>query len=79
MLKTRGTELQQAVTEVATQVAEYFAVPLDQSSSREGDNFSEFPAHNGVAQDYFNTRKVSIYAESNRNGEYHGKISPAGL
>lgn len=67
MLKTRGTELQQAVTELAMEVAGHYAFALDQSSPAPGDNFSPVgPAHaNGTAQEYFNTRKVSIYAGSN--------------
>ncbi|MDP6376456.1 MAG: acyl-CoA dehydrogenase family protein [Pseudomonadales bacterium] len=67
MLKTRGTELQQAVTELAMDVCGHYALPLDQSSPEPGDNFQPVgPAHaNGATQDYFNTRKVSIYAGSN--------------
>jgi alkylation response protein AidB-like acyl-CoA dehydrogenase len=67
MLKTRGTELNQAVTELALEVVGYYGEPLDQSLPIEGDNFQPVgPEYaNGVAQDYFNTRKVSIYAGSN--------------
>ncbi|MBX3707326.1 MAG: acyl-CoA dehydrogenase family protein [Pseudomonadales bacterium] len=67
MLKTRGTELQQAVTELALEVAGSYALPFDSSTPEPGDNFSAIgpQAANGVAQDYFNTRKVSIYAGSN--------------
>ena len=67
MLKTRGTELQQAVTELAMDIAGYYAAPLDQSTPDPGDNFQPVgPATtNGVTQDYLNTRKVSIYAGSN--------------
>jgi len=67
MLKTRGTELQQAVTELALDVAGNYALPLDESTPDPGDNFQPVgPQYaNGVAQDYFNTRKVSIYAGSN--------------
>tara|TARA_E500000178_G_scaffold122427_1_gene122381 strand:+ start:2532 stop:3746 length:1215 start_codon:yes stop_codon:yes gene_type:complete len=67
MLKTRGTELQQAVTELALEVAGDYALPLDQSTPADGDNFSPIgvEGHNGAAQEYFNTRKVSIYAGSN--------------
>jgi alkylation response protein AidB-like acyl-CoA dehydrogenase len=67
LLKTRGTELHQAVTELALEVAGYYANPFDASTARVGDNFQPVgPEHaNGVAQDYFNTRKVSIYAGSN--------------
>jgi alkylation response protein AidB-like acyl-CoA dehydrogenase len=67
MLKTRGTELQQAVTELAMQVAGHYALPLDQSSPEPGDNFQPVgpAASSGTAQSYFNARKVSIYAGSN--------------
>ena len=67
MLKTRGSELQQSLTELAVEAIGYYSAPLDQSVPVEGDNFQ--PAGpdyaNGVTQDYFNTRKVSIYAGSN--------------
>ena len=67
LLKTRGTELQQAITELALEVSGYYASPFDASTAYEGDTFRPVgPDHaNGVAQDYFNTRKVSIYAGSN--------------
>ena len=67
MLKTRGSELQQAVTQLAMDISGNFAVPLDQSTPAAGDNFQPVgPASaNGTAQEYFNTRKVSIYAGSN--------------
>jgi alkylation response protein AidB-like acyl-CoA dehydrogenase len=67
LLKTRGTELQQAVTELALEAVGGYALPLDQSTPDPGDNFQPVgPQYaNGVAQDYFNTRKVSIYAGSN--------------
>ena len=67
LLKARGTELQQAVTELALEAVGYYAAPLDQSVPVEGDNFKPVgPEYaNGVAQEYFNARKVSIYAGSN--------------
>ncbi len=67
MLKTRGSELQQAVTYLAMDIAGNFAAPLDQSTPAPGDNSQAIgPASaNGTAQEYFNTRKVSIYAGSN--------------
>lgn len=65
LLKTRGTELQQAVTELLLDAVGYYALPLDESVP--GDNLPPVgPQHAvGVAQDYFNTRKVSIFAGSN--------------
>ncbi len=67
LLKTRGTELQQAVTELALEATGYYANPVDASIPVEGDNFNPVgPTYaNGVTQHYFNTRKVSIYAGSN--------------
>ena len=67
MLKTRGTELQQAVTELALEITGVYASPLDQSTPAPGDNFQPVGPKdgNGVAQEYFNARKVSIYAGSN--------------
>jgi alkylation response protein AidB-like acyl-CoA dehydrogenase len=67
LLKTRGTELAQAVTELALEVSGYYANPFDASTPSPGDNFTPVgPQYaNGVAQDYFNNRKVSIFAGSN--------------
>ncbi len=67
MLKTRGTELQQAVTELALDISGNWSAPLDESTPLDGDNFLSIgpSVHNGVSQEYFNTRKVSIYAGSN--------------
>ena len=67
LLKTRGTELQQQVSELWTEFAGYYALPLDRSTPFEGDNFQPVGPEwsNGVAQAYFNARKVSIYAGSN--------------
>ena len=67
MLKTRGTELQQAVTELALEISGIYGAPLDLSTPAPGDNFQPVgpQSANGVAQEYFNTRKVSIYAGSN--------------
>jgi alkylation response protein AidB-like acyl-CoA dehydrogenase len=67
MLKIRGTELQQAVSTLALEVVGHHGMPLDSSVALEGDNFKPVgPEHaNGVSQNYFNLRKVSIYAGSN--------------
>lgn len=67
MLKTRGTELQQALTEMALEVSGNYGLPLDQSTPEPGDNYQPVgnADANGVAQSYFNARKVSIYAGSN--------------
>lgn len=67
LLKTRGTELQQAVTELLLEAIGSWALPRDDSTPAPDDAFVPVgPAYaNGAAQDYFNTRKVSIYAGSN--------------
>ena len=67
MLKTRGTELQQAVTELATAVCGHYGFPRDTSTPAPGDNFQPVgPEYaNGATQRYLNTRKVSIFAGSN--------------
>jgi alkylation response protein AidB-like acyl-CoA dehydrogenase len=67
LLKTRGTELHQAITVLALEASGCYANPFDASTPAEGDNFQPVGPEqfNGVAQDYFNTRKVSIYAGSN--------------
>ncbi len=67
LLKTRGTELQQQISELWLEFSGYYGLALDRSTPFAGDNFQ--PAGpdwtNGVAQSYFNLRKVSIYAGSN--------------
>jgi len=67
MLKTRGSELQQSVTELAMEISGSYAAPLDQTTPFPGDNFQAVGSAdaNGTAQEYFNTRKVSIFAGSN--------------
>ena len=48
-------------------IAGNYAAPQDQSTPADGDNFQPVgpDSANGVSQEYFNTRKVSIYAGSN--------------
>lgn len=67
LLKTRGTELQQQVSELWLEFSGYYGMPLDRSTPFEGDNFPSVGPEwaNGIAQSYFNLRKVSIYAGSN--------------
>lgn len=67
LLKTRGTELQQRVSELWLEFSGYYGMPLDRSTPFEGDNFQPVGPEwaSGVAQSYFNLRKVSIYAGSN--------------
>ena len=67
LLKTRGTEIGQAITELAMEVVEYYAIPFNNPGPNPGHNEepigSEFA--NTSAPRYFNYRKASIYAGSN--------------
>ncbi len=67
LLKTRGTELQQAISELALEAVGHSGLARDQSTARPGDNFTAVgpAAANGAAEAYFNMRKTSIYAGSN--------------
>jgi len=65
LLKCRGTELQQELTELAVEASGNYAVPFNNPAPGANDEpiGSEFA--NASAPEYFNTRKVSIYAGSN--------------
>jgi len=67
LLKTRGTEIGQAITELAMELVEYYAIPFNNPGPNPGHNEepigSEFA--NTSAPRYFNYRKASIYAGSN--------------
>ena len=67
LLKCRGTELQQALTELALEATGSYSVPFDNPGPIKGANDEPIgPDYaNTAAPDYFNTRKVSIYAGSN--------------
>ncbi|WP_374299752.1 acyl-CoA dehydrogenase family protein [Ferrovibrio sp.] len=65
MLKTRGTELQQLVTELSAEAVGYYAspfTPLIEGSNEPtiGPDYAD-----GAAPRYLNMRKVTIYAGSN--------------
>jgi alkylation response protein AidB-like acyl-CoA dehydrogenase len=66
MLKCKGTELQQAISELSVEVVGYYAMPFIQDTwamanePRPGPDFAA-----PVAPYYFNLRKASIYAGSN--------------
>lgn len=63
LLKVRGTELQQKLTELALQTAGPYAAP---DARAMGDNEFVGPEFAGKAAPlYFNTRKVTIYGGSN--------------
>ncbi len=67
MLKLRGTELQQRISELLMQAMGYYASPYLPEAMEYGWNedpvgFAEAP---GMAPNYFNQRKTSIYGGSN--------------
>ena len=67
ILKLKGSELQQATTELLLEIAGPWVLPFDPTSDEEGRN--EPPAGpewaSTAAPTYFNWRKVSIYGGSN--------------
>ncbi|MGH6870125.1 MAG: acyl-CoA dehydrogenase family protein [Rhizomicrobium sp.] len=66
MLKCKGTELQQAISELSVETVGYYAMPFIQdtwSRSNEPRPGPDYAAP--VAPYYFNLRKASIYAGSN--------------
>jgi alkylation response protein AidB-like acyl-CoA dehydrogenase len=63
ILKIRGTEIQQRITELAEEAAGYYAFPYERAL---GDNEKLGPDFAlGSAGRYFNMRKASIYGGSN--------------
>ena len=67
LLKTRGTEIGQQITELAVEVVDYYALPFNNPGPELGNNEppigSDFA--NYSAPRYFNNRKTTIYAGSN--------------
>jgi alkylation response protein AidB-like acyl-CoA dehydrogenase len=64
LLKIKGTEIQQRITELAMQAVGAYAQPY--ARGFEGDNASVGPDHaHWTAPNYFNMRKTSIYGGSN--------------
>jgi pimeloyl-CoA dehydrogenase large subunit len=68
ILKLKGSEIQQAITELALEIAGPYALP-DQVAHSETERWNEPPVGpdwaGPMAPQYFNTRKVSIYGGSN--------------
>lgn len=65
LLKCRGTELQQELTELAVEASGNYVVPFSNPAPGANDEPIGSDAANASAPNYFNTRKVSIYAGSN--------------
>ena len=67
MLKIRGTEVQQRITELTAEALGYYALPFVPEQLAEGYNEEPVgPVPSGYAsRSYFNMRKTSIYSGSN--------------
>lgn len=67
ILKVKGTEIQQRLTELALEAAGHYGHPYHRGMSNDGDNmFPVGPDHSSLtAPHYFNMRKTSIYGGSN--------------
>ncbi|MFN4355901.1 acyl-CoA dehydrogenase family protein [Parvibaculum sp.] len=66
ILKIKGTEIQQRITELAVEAVGNYALVQAPRLEVTGNEFIPGPeGSQGVAQDYFNMRKTSIYGGSN--------------
>jgi alkylation response protein AidB-like acyl-CoA dehydrogenase len=66
MLKCKGTELQQAISELSVEVVGYYAMPFIQDTWSRKNEPRPGPDYAApIAPYYFNLRKASIYAGSN--------------
>ena len=67
LLKTRGTEIGQLITELAVEAVDYYAIPFNNPGPGIGHNEPPIGSAfaNASAPRYFNYRKASIYAGSN--------------
>ena len=67
LLKIKGTEIQQRLTELALEAAGHYGAPYFRGFPNDGDNAHPIgPDHaHRTAPNYFNTRKTSIYGGSN--------------
>ena len=66
ILKIKGTEIQQRITELAVEAVGNYALVQSPRLEVTGNEFVPGPeGSQGVAQDYFNMRKTSIYGGSN--------------
>lgn len=66
ILKVKGTEIQQRITELLVEAAGVYGAPYLRGLGQEGENFPVGPEQAlGTASEYFNVRKTSIYGGSN--------------
>ena len=65
ILKIKGSELQQATTELLMEVAGPLALPFADDNAELGHNAAGADWANPLAPQYFNNRKVSIYGGTN--------------
>jgi alkylation response protein AidB-like acyl-CoA dehydrogenase len=67
ILKIKGTEIQQSLTELMMEALGPYALPFDPAwSTLEGEGAAVGPAHAApLAARYFNYRKTTIYGGSN--------------
>jgi len=67
LLKIKGTEIQQRITELALEAAGHYGAPYFRGFPTDGDNMYPIgpDAAHRTAPNYFNTRKTSIYGGSN--------------
>jgi len=66
ILKIKGTEIQQRITELAVEAVGNYALVEAPRLEVTGNEFVPGPeGSQGLAQDYFNMRKTSIYGGSN--------------
>ena len=66
MLKCKGTELQQAISELSVETIGYYAMPFIQDTWSRSNEERPGPDYAApIAPYYFNLRKASIYAGSN--------------
>ncbi|MHB9880108.1 acyl-CoA dehydrogenase family protein [Pacificimonas sp. ICDLI1SI03] len=66
ILKIKGTEIQQRITELVLEAAGHYGAPYFRGYGEGGNEFAIGPEHaQRAAPTYFNTRKTSIYGGSN--------------
>jgi alkylation response protein AidB-like acyl-CoA dehydrogenase len=66
LLKIKGTEIQQRLTELMVEAVGVYAAPDEHAFPHEGDNWPIGPSYaGGATPSYLNQRKASIYGGSN--------------